>query len=241
MRTKLLLIIKHSDGWALMISVCYIRIFELSTAMKPIRQSKNEYIQMLIARGTPPIAETLKVNVSARKVAALERQLIAKHNHSPWNCNTAIGGEGLNPDARYCIYALKEPWPDGRTFYIGAATDVAKRLKQHIAEAKESCLILTKRPNLGVFLATFLNNCLGTLRVLESNNDRPVLRQFFYRTLKAYVAVRGNYCDPTDAVVLDCGWLVHKWLTKKEFLRIIATLHSLGGLFDRGPARARKL
>ena len=210
--------------------------------MKPIRQSKNEYIQMLIARGTPPIVETLEVNVLASKVAALERRLIAKHNHSPWNCNTAIGGEGLIPDARYSIYALKEPWPDGRTFYIGTAIDVAKRLKQHIAEAKESCLILTKKPNLGVFLATFLNNCSGTLRVLESNNDHPVLRRFFYRTPKAYIAVRGNYCDPaSDAVVLDCGWLVHKWLEKKEFLKIMATLHSLGGLFGRGPARTCEL
>jgi hypothetical protein len=132
-----------------MISAFYTCITELETAMKPIRQSKNEYIQTLIARGTPPIAETLEVNVLARDVAVLERRLIAKHNHCPWNCNTGVGGEGLIPNARYSIYALKEPWLDGRTFYIGAAIDVQKRLKQHIAEAKESCLILTKRPNLG--------------------------------------------------------------------------------------------
>ena len=144
------------------------------------------------------------------------------------------GGEGILSGERYSVYGLKEPWADGRTFYVGVAVDVAARLKQHIAEAKDSCLTLTKNPNLGVFIATFLNGCAGTARVLEANRDNPTLSRFFYPAPEAYKAARGTYCDARyDAVQLDCGWLVHKWLEKKELLKIMTALHSVGGLFDK--------
>lgn len=41
-----------------------------------------------------------------------------------------------------------------------------------------------------------------------------------------------------DAVPLDCGWLVHKWLEKKELLKLMVVLHSVGGLFDQSPLEA---
>lgn len=137
------------------------------------------------------------------------------------------------PGETYSVHGLREPWANGRIFYIGIAVDVAIRVKQHIAEAKDSCLTLTKSPNLGVFLAGFLNDCPGTAGVLEANNDHSTLSRFFYRTPETYMAVRGNYCDATyDTAVLDCGWLLHKWLGKKELLKIMAVLQSIGGLFD---------
>lgn len=128
------------------------------------------------------------------------------------------------------MYGLKEPWANGRVFYVGIATDVKKRLEQHIAEAKESCLTLTKSPNLGLFLATFLNGCDGVGELLEANSDDQAIARFFYRTRRDYMAARRNYCDETDALPLDCGWFVHKWLTKKEFLKIIAALEHMGSL-----------
>jgi hypothetical protein len=124
--------------------------------MTPTRQSKNEYIQMLLARGAEPKVTLLGSNLSAEAARDIERRLIAEHRQFPWNCNTADGGEGILAGETYSVYGLKEPWADGRIFYIGVAADVTARLKQHIAEAREACLTLTKNPNLGVFLATFL-------------------------------------------------------------------------------------
>lgn len=213
----------------------------LNSMMKATRQSKNEYIQMLLARGARPEAEVLYTNLSADAVQEVERRFIAEHKQFPWNCNTADGGEGILPGETYSVYGLKEPWADGRIFYIGIATDVRARLKQHIAEAKDSCLTLPKSPNFGLFLATFLNGCLGTTRVLEENSDHPTLSRFFYRTPEAYMAALGNYCDVNyDAVTLDCGWLVHKWLQKRNLLRIMATLQSVGGLFRRPSQETQK-
>ena len=207
--------------------------------MKPTRQSKNEYIQMLLARGAPPKAEILHTDLSAEAARKVERELIAAHRKFPWNCNTADGGEGILRGERYSVYGLKEPWTDGRIFYVGIAVDVPARLKQHISEAKDSCLTLTKNPNLGLFLATFLNGCAGTARILEANRDNATLSRFFYRKPEAYMAARGNYCDVNyDAVRLDCGWLVHKWLEKKELLKIMAALQSVGGLFSRSRLRS---
>lgn len=178
-----------------------------SAMMKPTRQSKNEYIQMLFARGAPPVAEILHSNLSADAACEVERRLIAEHRDNPWNCNTADGGEGIVPGETYSVYGLREPWANGRIFYIGIAVEVAIRVKQHIAEAKDSCLTLTKSPNLGLFLAGFLNGCSGTAGVLEANSDHSTLSRFFYRTPEAYMAARGNYCDARyDAVMLDCGW-----------------------------------
>jgi hypothetical protein len=200
--------------------------------MKPIRQSKNEYIQMLLARGAAPKAEILHRELSSDAARDVERRLIGQHRNFPWNCNTADGGEGILPHATYSVYGLMEPWVDGRIFYVGIAIDVPARLKQHITEAKDSCLTLTRSPNLGVFLATFLNGCTGTRRVLEENSNDSTLSRFFYRTPEAYTTARGTYCDVNyDAVQLDCGWLVHKWLEKKELLKIMAALHAVGGLF----------
>lgn len=86
---------------------------------------------------------------------------------------------------------------------------------------------------------SFLNGCAGTGRVLEANRPNPTLSRFFYSTPQAYTAARGTYCDVRyDAVPLDCGWLVHKWLEKKELLKIMAALHSVGGLFDQPPLEA---
>jgi hypothetical protein len=202
--------------------------------MTATRQSKNEYIQMLLARGAEPKVELLGSNLSAETARDTERRLIAEHRLFPWNCNTADGGEGILSGETYSVYGLKEPWADGRICYIGVATNVPARLSQHIAEAKESCLTLTKNPNLGIFLATFLNGCTGTARVLEANRVNPTLSRFFYPTPEVYAASRGNYSDVRyDAVLLDCGWLVHKWLEKKELLKIMAALHSVGGLFDK--------
>lgn len=187
---------------------------------------------MLLARGVPPKAEILHRNLTPDAARDVERRLIGEHRRFPWNCNTADGGEGIVPEATYSVYGLKEPWADGRIFYVGIATDVPARLKHHITEAKDSCLTLTKPPNLGVFLATFLNGCKGTARVLEENSNDSTLSRFFYRTAEAYTAARGTYCDVNyDAVQLDCGWLVHKWLEKKELLKIMAALQGLGGLF----------
>ena len=202
--------------------------------MKPTRQSKNEYIQMLLARGAPPKAEILYSNLAADAVREVERRLIAEHKVLPWNCNTADGGEGILPGETYYVYGLREPWVGGRTFYVGIAVDVQARVRQHIAEAKSSCLTLTKSPNLGLFLATFLDGCPGVACVLQANLGDPTLSRFFYRTEEEYMAVRGTYCDARyDAVILDCGWLVHKWLEKKELLKIMAALQSASGLFDR--------
>lgn len=193
---------------------------------------------MFLARGAPPKAEILHTNLTAGAVRDLERRLIAKHRRFPWNCNTADGGEGIQSGERYSVYGLKEPWANGRIFYVGIAVDVPQRLKQHIAEAKESCLTLRKNPNPGLFLATFLNGCAGTARVLERNSDNPTVSRFFYRTPEAYMAVRGAYCDVNcDAVTLDCGWLVHKWLEKKELLKVLAALQSVGGLLSRSSRR----
>jgi hypothetical protein len=189
---------------------------------------------MLLARGAPPKAEILYSNLSADAVREVERRLIAEHKVFPWNCNTADGGEGILPGETYYVYGLKEPWVDGRTVYVGIAVDVSARVQQHIAEAKSSCLTLTKSPNLWLFLATFLNACAGVECVLQANSDNAALSRFFYRTEEAYRVARGTYCDARyDAVTLDCGWLVHKWLEKKELLRIMAALHSASGLFDR--------
>lgn len=191
---------------------------------------------MLLARGAPPAAEILYTNLSADAVREVERRLIAEHRQFPWNCNTADGGEGILPGETYSVYGLKEPWARGRVFYVGVAVDVVSRLKQHIAEAKVSCLTLTKNPNLGLFLTTFLNGCAGTARVLEANSDDPTLSRFFYRTPEAYMAARGNYCDVKyDALKLDCGWLVHQWLEKKELLKVMSALQSAGGLFNQSP------
>jgi hypothetical protein len=56
-------------------------------------------------------------------------------------------------------------------------------------------------------------------------------------TPKEYMRARGTYCDVSyDAVVLDCGWLVNKWLEKKELLKIMAALQSVGGLFAKAPS-----
>ena len=189
---------------------------------------------MLLARGAPPKAEILYSNLSADAVREVERRLIAEHKAFPWNCNTANGGEGILPGETYHVYGLKEPWVDGRTFYVGIAVNVPARVRQHIAEAKNSCLTLTKRPNLGLFLGTFLNSCPGVACALEVNIGDPTLSRFFYRTEEEYMAVRGTYCDAKyDAVMLDCGWLVHKWLEKKELLKIMAALQSADDLFDR--------
>ena len=189
---------------------------------------------MLLARGAAPKAEIMYRDLSANAVREIERRLIAEHREFPWNCNTADGGEGIVPGATYYVYGLKEPWADGRTFYVGIAIDVPARLRQHIAEAKNSCLILTKSPNLGLFLATFLNGCERAARVLEANSDNAVLSRFFHRTEEAYMLARGTYCDAKcDAVTLDCGWVVHKWLEKKELLKIMAALQSADDLLDR--------
>lgn len=189
---------------------------------------------MLLARGAAPRAEILHSDLSADAVRDVERRLIAEHKEFPWNCNTADGGEGVLPGETYCVYGLKEPWADGRTFYVGIAVDVAARFRQHIAEAKNSCLTLTKSPNLGLFLATFLNGCPGVACVLQANGDNAPFSRFFYRTEEAYMVARGTYCDAKyDAVTLDCGWLVYKWLEKKELLKIMAALQSADGLFDR--------
>jgi len=59
--------------------------------VKSTRQSKNEYIQMLLARGAPPIAQVLHADVSAGVVRDIERRLIAEHRRLPWNCDTADG------------------------------------------------------------------------------------------------------------------------------------------------------
>jgi hypothetical protein len=194
---------------------------------------------MLLARGAPPKAEILHTDLSAEATRKIERQLIAAHRQLPWNCNKADGGEGVLPGERYSVYGLKEPWTDGRILYVGIAVDVPVRLKQHIAEAKDSCLTLTKNPNLGLFLATFLNRCAGTARILVANKDNATLSRFFYRTPEGYMAARGNYCDVSyDAVRLDCGWLVHKWLEKKELLKIMAALQLVGGLFSRSGLRS---
>jgi len=187
---------------------------------------------MLLARGAPPEAEIFYTNLSADAVRDVERRLIAEHRQFPWNCNTADGGQGILLGETYSVYGLKEPWTDGRVFYVGVAVDVASRLKQHIAEAKDSCLTLTKNPNLGLFLATFLNGCAGTAHVLEASGDDPTLSRFLYRTPEAYMAARGKYCDVNhDALTLDCGWLVHQWLEKKELLKVMSALQSVGGLF----------
>jgi hypothetical protein len=121
--------------------------------MKPTRQSKNEYIQMLLARGVQPIARVLVADLTADVARKTERRLIAEHRQNPWNSNTADGGEGMVPGSIYSVYGLCEPREHGRIFYIGIAGDVDARVKQHIAEAKDHCLTLTRSPRLGQFLA----------------------------------------------------------------------------------------
>jgi len=179
---------------------------------------------MLLARGAPPKAEILYSNLSADVVREVERRLIAEHREFPWNCNTADGGEGILRDETYYVYGLKEPWVDGRTFYVGIAVDVPARVRQHIAEAKNSCLTLTKSPNLGLFLATFLNGCPGAACVLEANSGNSVIPRFHDSSTerKKHTWWRGEPIVMRD-MTLSCstaaGWFTSGW-KRRNCLRL---------------------
>jgi hypothetical protein len=71
---------------------------------------------MLLARGTPLKAEILYTGLSCDAVRRLERRLIAEHRQFPWNCSTADNGEGISARDKYNVYALREPWENGRMF-----------------------------------------------------------------------------------------------------------------------------
>jgi hypothetical protein len=130
---------------------------------------------------------------------------------------------------------LFEPWEGGRCFYIGIAIDVDARLKSHVAEAKEAVITLTKNPNLGLQMAMFLNGCADVASVAEKVNGK--LRRLLLRTPEEYEAVWGggkkwedwDCIADGDAIRLDCGWVLHKQLTRPEFLRIMHVLYQ-GGL-----------
>lgn len=179
--------------------------------MKSIRQSKNAYIQMLLARGAKPRAKVLCSGLSAAEARQKERRIIAEHKRNAWNSNTADGGEGIVQGARYSVYGLCEPWKDGRVFYIGIAVDVDARLKAHLTEAKEMCLVLTKSPNMAHFLADFLNGCPNTAAVLDEHAHESPFKTFFFRTpadyLKTWQRViarwKGIQCASVDGLCTD--------------------------------------
>jgi hypothetical protein len=201
--------------------------------MKPTRQSKNEYIQMLLARGLQPTARMLFAGLSAEVARETERLLIAKHRRTPWNCNTADGGEGIVLGSLYTVYGLCEPWEDGRIFYIGVAVDIDARLKQHIAEAKDGCLTLTKTPRLGRFLADYLNGCPGIASVLDEHHHEPPFRTYFFRNSDDYLttwAASGGDAESDTAIV--AGWIMHACLQRRDFARIMAAFEKVGGLFE---------
>ena len=201
--------------------------------MKPTRQSKNEYIQMLLARGASPKAEILHTGVSADAVREVERRLIAEHKQFPWNCNTADGGEGILSGETYNVYGLKEPWTDGRIFYVGIAVDVSARLKQHIAEAKDSCLTLIKSPRLGLFLANYLDGCPGIAAVLEAHGQEAPFKTFFFRTATEYLKTwRASGGDVESDTATVAGWIMHACLPRRDFARIMAAFDKVGGLFE---------
>lgn len=205
--------------------------------MKPTRQSKNEYIQMLLARGEQPKARVFFAGLSADEARETERRLIAEHRRDPWNCNTADGGEGIVPGSLYSVYGMCEPWEDGRIFYIGIAVDVDARFKQHVAEAKDRCLTLTKSPRLGQFLADYLNGCPGVAAVLQEHAHEPTFRTFFFRSpddyLKTWAASGGDVESDTATVA---GWIMHACLQRRDFARIMAAFDNVGGLFDQPEA-----
>lgn len=201
--------------------------------MKSIRQSKNAYIQSLLVRGAKPCARVLCAGLSAEEARQTERRLIAESKRNAWNCNTADGGEGIVPGEAYSVYALCEPWEDGRVFYVGIAIDVNARLKQHIAEAKETCITLTKNPNLARFLADFLNGCCNTSDVLENHAHETPFKRFFFRTTADYLeAWAASGCGVEDTVRVG-DWLMHGWLERQDFARIIAAFDRVGRLRGR--------
>lgn len=207
--------------------------------MKSIRQSKNAYIQLLLARGLKPRAKVLHARLSADNARTIERRLIAENRSKAWNCNTGDGGEGIIPGVRYSVYGLYEPWNEGRMFYIGIAADVNARLKAHIAEAKETCLVLTKRPNMALFLADFLNGCPNTGAVLDEHSHESPFKTFFFRTPADYLKTWGaSDCTAEGETVRVGKWLMHGRLSRRDFAVIVAAFDS-EGLFASRTARRR--
>jgi hypothetical protein len=214
--------------------------YRCGTTVKPIRQSKNAYIQMLLARGLNPRAKILHAELSAEEARTVERRLIAENRCNAWNCNTADGGEGIVPGVQYSVYALCEPWHDGRIFYIGIAADVKGRLKAHIAEAKETCLVLTRSPNMARFLADFLNGCPNTSAVLDGHAHESPFKTFFFRTPDDYLKTWGaSDCTAEGETVRVGKWLMHGRLSRRDFVHIVAAFERVGGLFDSKKARRR--
>jgi hypothetical protein len=201
--------------------------------VKLIRQSKNAYIQMLLARGEKPRAKVLHRNLSANAAREVERRLIAENKCYAWNCNTADGGEGIVLGARYSVYGLCEPWKNGRVFYIGIAADVNARLKAHLTEARETCLVLTKSPNMAHFLGDFLNGCPNTAAVLRDHGHESPFKTFFFRTPAEYLSTwEASGCTVDGDTVRVGNWIMHGWLPRRDFARIIAAFDRVGGLFD---------
>lgn len=188
---------------------------------------------MLLARGQKPLAKALYSRLSADEAREIERRLIAENKCNPWNCNTADGGEGIVPDARYSVYGLCEPWKNGRIFYVGIAVDVDARLKAHITEAKETCVVLPKSPNMARFLADFLNGCPNTAAVLEGHGRESPFKTFFFRTPSEYLKTwEASGCTVDGDTVRVGDWIMHGWLPRRDFARIIAAFDRVGGLFD---------
>lgn len=201
--------------------------------MKSIRQSKNAYIQILLARGQKPRLKIFHRKLSASVASKLERRLIAEHKSCGWNCNTADGGEGIVPGARYTVYGLCEPWEGGRVFYIGIAIDAETRLKSHIIEAKQTCLVLTKSPNMARFLADFLNGCPNTGAVLKLHGNESPFKTFFFRAPADYLRTwEASGCSVEGDTVRVGDWIMHGWLPRRDFARIIAAFERVGGLFE---------
>lgn len=79
-----------------------------------------------------PVMEVLEAEVPAAQARERETYWIKTHR-SPHLLNSTNGGEGIKGKP-VTVYALRDP-RSGVVFYVGVATNIAARLKQHIDDA----------------------------------------------------------------------------------------------------------
>ncbi len=105
--------------------------------------------------------------------------------------------------------------------------------------AKETTITLRKSAILPRQLTELVNGCPNAGSVLESTT---IPHNCFFRTREDYAAsfyCLSCDCVPEELIPLDCGWYLHPYIPKNDFMDIVAALRK-AGLSTKGTGKGRQ-
>jgi hypothetical protein len=103
--------------------------------------AKRAHILTLLCLDRQPELKVLQADIPAAQACEREAHWISRH-HSPYLLNSTNGGEGIG-DKPVSVYALCDP-RNHQVFYVGIATNVTVRFKQHLKDALKVALMMDR-------------------------------------------------------------------------------------------------